>query len=228
MNSGESTCWTIVMQAAQGDHAARGRFAELYLAIVRAYLISRWRTNRLMTELDDAVQEVFLECYRPGGALSRLDRDGPGAFRTFLFAVVTNVARRHEERVLDPRRATPDAEELARVADDALTQSVAFDREWARAMLAQARERHRSAAANDADALQRVDLLDLRFREGLPIRGIAERWKMPAERVHALYRKAREEFKLALRAEVAFQGHRGEAAAERECRRILEIVSADR
>ncbi|MBK8268830.1 MAG: hypothetical protein IPK83_11220 [Planctomycetes bacterium] len=39
---------------------------------------------RTRGDLDDAVQDVFLECFRPDGALDRLDVHRPGGFRAFL------------------------------------------------------------------------------------------------------------------------------------------------
>jgi len=46
-------------------------------------------------------------------------------------------------------------------------------------------------------ALRRVELLHLRFHDGLPIREIAERWQADAAQVHHDYARARQEFKAA-------------------------------
>lgn len=50
-----------------------------------------------MGELDDACQEVFADCFRPDGPLTRADPER-GDFRGFLFGVVCNVARNAERR----------------------------------------------------------------------------------------------------------------------------------
>jgi RNA polymerase sigma factor (sigma-70 family) len=213
----------MVTAAADGDAHARVQFADIYLDVVRCYLAARWKDRPALRDLDDAVQDVFLECFRAGGALARLSRQGSGAFRTFLYAVVRNVALRHEERGRNGRQIPfGDAGEVPEPAVDT-TPSVAFDRAWAHAVLARARDRQRRGARRD-DARKRVELLDLRFGDGLGIKDIAQRWEMPAERVHSLYRKAREEFKLALYDELAFHGHTEPAAVQKESLRLLSLL----
>ena len=54
------------------------------------------------------------------------------------------------------------------------------------------------------EAVQRVELLRLRFEENLPIRAIAERWGVDARSLHHAYALARQEFKAALLEVVAF------------------------
>ena len=54
------TCWTLIESAADGDRAARDAFVERYLPVVRAYLGARWRDRVAGSELEDAVQEVFV------------------------------------------------------------------------------------------------------------------------------------------------------------------------
>ena len=82
-----------------------------------------------------------------------------------------------------------------------------FDRAWARTVRRLAGERMRAQAElGDAGARLRIELLHLRFAEGIPLRDIAAQWEMDPEAVHRSYGKARAEF--------------------REClRRILELLS---
>jgi RNA polymerase sigma factor (sigma-70 family) len=215
----------MVTAAADGDTHARVQFTDIYLDVVRCYLGARWKDRAALRDLDDAVQDVFLECFRSGGALAGLSRNGTGAFRTFLYAVVRNVALRHEERGRNGRQVPfGDVDEVPEPAVDH-TPSVAFDRAWARAVLARARDRQRRGAHQE-DARKRVELLDLRFGDGLGIKEIAEKWEMPADRVHALYRKARAEFKLALYDELAFHGHTQPAAVEQESLRLLGLLGS--
>src|SRR5262245_61258276 len=94
----ESTCWTEIHAAAVGGAADREPFALRYGPVVRAYLAARWRGSPCLADLDDAVQEVFVECFRRGGALERVEPDRAGGFRPFLFGVVRNVALRLEAR----------------------------------------------------------------------------------------------------------------------------------
>ena len=219
------TCWTVVARAANGDSDACNEFARSYLSVVRAFLVKRWQASPRMAQVDDAIQEVFLDLFRSGGALTRFDRKRVRNFRTFLFGVAHKVALRHEERLRGDRvRNAQGDEQLAVVADDAASASRVFDREWATSLLRRARQRQLEQATKQGEeARRRVELLRLRFGEGLPIRDIAKRWGIDSARVHHEYAKARVEFKEALRTEVAFH-HRGTASeVELECRRLLEL-----
>jgi RNA polymerase sigma-70 factor (ECF subfamily) len=222
---GETTWWTMIDEAARGGEAARAAFAERYLSAVRAYLGVRWRAPSLRDRLDDAVQEVFLECFREGGGLGRADPDRPGGFRAYLVGLSRNVARRFEERWAKERaRAGDDPADPASVVSDETTQSAAFDREWGRALLREAASRHaRRAASLGEAAVRRVDLLRLRFQDGLPIRDIAERWSVDAADLHVEYARARREFRAALR-EVVAERHPGSRAdVDAECRRLADL-----
>src|SRR5262245_8842034 len=98
MSTPESTCWTVVRAAAAGSPADRDELGHRYLGVVRAYLGARWRGSALRPDLDDAVQEVFVECFRTGGALEAAGDGRVPSFRAFLYGVVRNVARRFEAR----------------------------------------------------------------------------------------------------------------------------------
>jgi RNA polymerase sigma-70 factor (ECF subfamily) len=221
------TCWTLVRAAAAGEPGAGRLFAESYLGIVRAFLVQRWRGWALLAQVDDAVQEVFLDLFRAGGALARVDRVRTPSFRGFLFGVARKVALRHEERAAHSTVRRAGAAPVETLAADERTMSREFDLAWARAMVARAGQRQRAwaASAGDEAARQRVQILDLRFGEGVPIRGIAERLGLPPERVHREYAKAREEFKQALRAELAAHGGRTGDELERECLDLLAMLS---
>src|SRR5687767_9822570 len=124
------TCWTLIRDAAAGDAVARDQFAAVYLPVVRAYLVARWRTSR--HSADDAAQDVFVECFRAGGLLEKAAPDRDGGFRAFLLGAVRNVARRHEGRAR-PAEPLP-----AGVPDDDTGPAEAFDRAWARSLLKEA------------------------------------------------------------------------------------------
>jgi RNA polymerase sigma-70 factor (ECF subfamily) len=98
MSSSESTCWTVVCAAAAGGPADRDELARHYLGVVGAYLAARWRGSDLRPDVDDAVQEVFVECFREGGALEAAGAGRVPSFRAFLYGVIRNVARRFESR----------------------------------------------------------------------------------------------------------------------------------
>ena len=155
--------------------------------------------RRLLAERDDAVQEVFVECFRQGGAVEAAGSGRVTSFRAFLYGVIRNVARRFESR---PIRA---ASQLADVPADDVNLSRLFDRTWARAIMAEAAQLQRQrAAAGGPEVVQRVELLRLRFEENLPIRAIAELWGTDAARLHHAYALARQEFRAALLDVVAF------------------------
>src|SRR5262245_50868896 len=132
MTSPDTTCWTLINDAAGGDPAARERFAAVYLPVVRAYLAARWRAVPHRPDADDAAQDVFVECFRAGGRLEKADAGRNGGFRAFLLGAARNVARRHEDR---RRPAAPLPADLP--ADDS-DPAEAFDRAWARALMREA------------------------------------------------------------------------------------------
>jgi len=218
--SSESTCWTVIRAAAAGSPAEREELARRYLGTVRSYLAARWRGTPLRGELDDATQAVFVECFRQGGVLDAAGSGRVPGFRAFLYGVIRNVARRFESR---PVRL---ADSLAEIATDDDGQSRLFDRTWAQAIMAEAGQLQRDRAAErGADALQRVELLRLRFEENLPIRDIALRWATDPAIVHKSYALARKEFRSALLEVVAFH-HPGSAVGlEEEAASLLKALS---
>jgi RNA polymerase sigma-70 factor (ECF subfamily) len=220
VSTSESTCWTVIRAAAAGSTADREVLARRYLGAVRAYLAARWRVSALGNDLDDATQEVFVECFRQGGAVEAAGAGRVPAFRAFLYGVVRNVARRFECRPV--RAAGP----LPEVAADEVSQSRLFDRAWAQAIMAEAAQLQRQrAAAGGPEAVQRVELLRLRFGENLPIRAIAERWGADAARLHHAYALARQEFKAALLAVLAFHQPGNPAELEQEAASLLKALS---
>jgi RNA polymerase sigma-70 factor (ECF subfamily) len=228
MGDFSTTCWTAVRSAARGDASERGRFAERYEPVVRAYLAARWQRFGPGQDLDDALQEVFLECFKKGGALEAVAPGRPGGFRAFLHGVTRKVAARYEERRLKRREVGLDeaAAEVAGIASDEDLAAI-FDRAWARAMVREAAVlQARHARSQGSEAEERVELLRLRFQEGLPVREIARRLGREPARVHHDYAKAREEFQLALREAVAFHMPGAETGLDRECERLLEVLKS--
>jgi DNA-directed RNA polymerase specialized sigma24 family protein len=220
MPAPESTCWTLIRAAAAGSPAGREELARRYLRVVRAYLGARWRGSVLRPDLDDAVQEVFVQCFRQGGVLEAAGAGRVPSFRAFLYGVIRNVARRFESQ---PARA---AHPLPDIATDDASQSRLFDRTWAQAVMAEAAQLQRTRAdERGAEAVQPVELLRLRFEENLPIRTIAERWGVDPAPLHHAYALARKEFRSALLEVVAFHQPGSPAELEQEAASLLKALS---
>jgi RNA polymerase sigma factor (sigma-70 family) len=218
--SDSSTHWSLIRAAAEGRAPEREEFARRYESVIRAYCGARWRHTPLVHEIDDAVQEVFLDCFRPDGALSRVEPEGP-PFRAYLHGVVRNVARRFEERRARAARQPDSRLDLAAVEAREEPLSVVFDRAWALAVFRQAADLHAARARESGeDARRRVEILRLRFQEGLPIREIAARWDEDPARVHHEYARAREEFREALREVVAGVHPGTPREIDEECARL--------
>jgi DNA-directed RNA polymerase specialized sigma24 family protein len=216
----ESTCWTMIRAAAAGSPTDRNDLARRYIAIVRTYLGARWRSSALRNDLDDAAQEVFVECFRQGGALEVAGTGGVHSFRAFLYGVIRNVVRRFEN---GPVRATVPLPEIT--ANEA-SLSRLFERTWAKAIMSEAAQMQRERAnERGAEAVQRVELLRLRFEENLPIRSIAERWGVDPASIHHAYALARKEFRAALMEVMAFHHPGSPVELEQEAASLLKALS---
>ena len=75
----------MIDAAARGGDDDRAAFARRYSGVVGAYFGARWRVSPLASDAEDACQEVFVECFKNGGALERVEPGRPGGFRGFLF-----------------------------------------------------------------------------------------------------------------------------------------------
>jgi hypothetical protein len=105
------------------------------------------------------------------------------------------------------------------------TLSLIFDQEWAKTLLRLAGDRMREEAERAGPGARlRVELLRLRFYEGLPIREIAVQWEIEPKAAHRAYSKARDEFRACLRSIVAEHTVRTESALDEEVGRILKLL----
>jgi RNA polymerase sigma-70 factor (ECF subfamily) len=225
MEDRDSTCWTLLRDAAAGGEMPREEFVSRYAPVVRSYLGARWRNSTLIQELDDTVQDVFVECLREGGLLERARADRPGGFRAFLYGAVRNVALRVEAKRSRRGALGPaDVPDLDSVPGREETLSGVFDRAWAKAVVRKAAQRQSTLAEQSGQAaVRRVELLRLRFHEGMPIREIARLWGVDAASLHHEYARARHEFRLALRDIVAFDHPGLPGEVDRECAQLLSL-----
>jgi len=219
----ESTRWTIIRGAAAGSEHDRAEFARRYASVIRSYLGARWRGGPLVAEIDDATQEVFVQCFRADGPLLRADPERSGGFRAFLYGIVRNVAR-GVEREWRARKAKQPGSAVdidAIEASDAPLSQV-FDRAWAGALLRRAAAQQAHDVRGNERAERRIELLRLRFGQDMPIRDIATQWNADAAHVHEEYRTARREFLAALRIVVAEDNPGTSEQIEAECARLLD------
>jgi DNA-directed RNA polymerase specialized sigma24 family protein len=216
----DATCWTLIRAAAAGDEAARDRFARLYEPIARTYFGIRWRQSSALAALDDAVQDLFVECFKDDGVLEKMADAQLNGFRGYFHGVLRNVARRHESARAASRPLPGDQ------PADETSLSRAFDRAWALSLLQEAARVQGELAAKNGDrALRRVELLRLRFQDGLPIRDIAARWNEDAAKLHHEFATARDEFRAALRRVLAFHMPSGsETQLDTACRELLGLL----
>ncbi|MCA8951333.1 MAG: hypothetical protein KDE27_17630 [Planctomycetes bacterium] len=195
---GSDRAW--IAAVAGGDDVASDRFCRAYLPFVRRRLRSRWRGSPLRALVPDAVQEVFVECLRAGGALAHFDGDKAPSLDAFVQGVASNVAARVERR--EARFGT----RCCRCGDRILAFAMPGDAEPAERLAAEdAAVAVRAAVASlDADPAgpghSLGELVRLHFRDGQPVREIAAAWRQPADRVHELRRGACARLRRRLRA----------------------------
>ncbi len=133
------TSWTLIRGAASGDPSDRELFARFYRPVIATYLAARWRKPVDHPDVQDGIQEVFVQCLRPGGALERVESNRPEKFRSFLYGVTRHVAatiERHGRRESIPVHEPRPFDEIAR-RDSTLSR--VFDRAWATMIAREAR-----------------------------------------------------------------------------------------
>lgn len=225
MARADSTCWTLVRNAALGDEASRSTYCRIYGPVIRAYLAARWKVPSAHEDVADGTQEVFLQCFKPGGALGRVDEDREGGFRAFLFGITRNVALTLETGRMRHRRESADTPAgLEAVPSLDSTVSQVFDRAFAEALTREARALLASRAAPGSPAAARLRVLELMYESGLPSRDVAKATGLEVAAVYPLLTKARKEFKAAL-LEVLASYHPTDSREELE-RRCIDVFSA--
>jgi DNA-directed RNA polymerase specialized sigma24 family protein len=225
MSEAESTSWRLIEGAARGGVDEREEFARRYAPAARAYFMARWRRSPLRADVADAIQELFVECYRADGVLAKADRSRNGGFRALLFGVMRNVALRSEKKLgKDLARAPESSVKWNGLSDAGPSPSSIFDQVFARTLIREAVARHAAWARTEGDdASNRYELLRLRFEEGLPIRDIAALWKRDSADLHHEYAAARREFEIILRQVIA---ESADGRTPAEVSRILRELAA--
>lgn len=187
------------------DEVAAERFCRSHLPLVRRRLLSRWRGSPLASLVPDAIQEVFVECLRDGGALAHYDASRSPSLEVFVQGVVRNVAARVERR--EARYGA-----RCRRCGDRIFTFTAPGPEPADRLETEARARAVQDAILSLDGEPAVrghslgELVRLHFRDGHPVREIAAAWRESANRVHELRRGACRRLRHRLRSLAAATG----------------------
>lgn len=210
----DTTHWSVVLGAAEGQAEARDEFCRTYGRVVRAYLCARWRLPGQHENVEEGVQEVFVECFKERGALSRVDPARP--FRAYLYGVTSTAAAALERKWRKrDRDHGVSGFEPDRVERDEATLSQVFDREWARLVGREARRLFVARSAEGEAGARRARCLELRYHHGRPPREIAAELGVQVERVYEMLHQAKAEYRRAL-LEVVSQHHPGATRADLE------------
>jgi hypothetical protein len=181
----------------------------------------------LVQQTEDAVQEVFVHFLRPGslldGGLGRLRTD---AFRGYLYGLVRNVALMTERRAYRSRELqSPSSVDLAAIEASKVEFSAAFDRAWARSVVAEAmtlmEERARSG---DPAAGRHLRLIRGRHVEDASVQELARREGCSRGIVYREMEAAGIEFYGALKAVLERQAGGAAIDVGAQCRRISELL----
>ena len=193
----DSTHWSVVLGARAQDPSLRNEFGERYAPIVRAYFAAYWHLPADDPRVEDATQDVFLQCFRSGGVLDNVDPARKGGFRAYLFGVARNIglsSDRNEARRRS-RTCNLDTTEIEEDSSDSQPDA-AFHQAWARHVADEAFQLMQTKGGSGAEA--RVAMLRLRYFGGLSPREIARRAGLPVEETYRLLYAARGQFRAAL------------------------------
>ena len=216
----------MIQRAAEGNQSGRDEFARSYGPVIRAYLGARWRQTRLADQVEDAAQQVFLDCFKENGALGRADQYRQTGFQAFLYGIVRNVARGMERSHARSRAHHDSGIDVAELdsKDDSLAR--VFDRAWASALLRDAaRLQLERAREKGPEAIKRHRLLALRYGDNLAIRDIAVQWDVDAAWLHVQFRQSRNEFRSALEDVIKELHGEDEEPIAVQCSRLLQVFS---
>ncbi len=224
----DTTSWRVIREAAAGEQIAKTEFVGRYSRVANVYFNARWKGTALTQEVEDAVQQVFIECFREQGVLTRVAPGRVTGFRAYFHGVLRHVAQRVES---DPvrRRQVPATSGFVRQGprDSEEGLSKVFDKSWALAMVREAGAlMERRARSKDQQGQRRMKLLRMRFEEGLPIRDIAQLWGTEVRLLYREYQQARKEFRAALVDVLGNQMDGTPAEVEQECRALLALLES--
>jgi RNA polymerase sigma factor (sigma-70 family) len=222
----DTTSWSLILGAAARRPEDQERFAALYTPLIKAYLAARWRVPHEHEDVGDAAQEVLLQCFRPDGALERVEPGRASGFRAFLYGIVRNVAamaERKRSRIHETQAASSGVFEQP--AHEASLSQV-FDRGWAEVVVREARSLlHRRSMIRGGTGALRARALELRYQGGLPPREIAPRLGLDVKQVYRLLEDGQIDFQEALLEVMATQvPGASRQELEAKCVELLQLL----
>ncbi len=186
----------LILSAAQGDPESRVLMVSEFEPILSRFFRARWQhTPGLRQDVQEAVQELFVELFRDQGPLQNFDPQRPEGFIPFLLGVARNVGRRIEtQRSRRCRFVRPDSWD--RVPGRELECAAELDYRLVYELIQQAWDLHwERAHASGDEAVRRAHILHLRIQHDISIREIAVLWDTDATHLHRQYARARREFR---------------------------------
>ena len=190
MTVDQLSSWALVGLIGENVPDAAREFAFRYDRFVRRVLTKRWLGTIYRTHFDDAVQDVFVECFKPGGVLAKADSSRGGAFRSLLFRVTCNVAARYERNHNRDLRLI--SKELTDTHGEDSGAFLQITREEVAEVVSEALRRMSQHTA--VEVRERAQLLIQHSCDGQKIIHLAGGDTETAERLHRQHSKAKREF----------------------------------
>jgi RNA polymerase sigma factor (sigma-70 family) len=201
-----TTRWSLIGRVRGGEVDAAQAMAQLCMAY-RPVVLAQFRRLAGPADADDLVQDFFERFLQRG--LPGLADPARGSFRAFLRAAVHNHHRQALRDAHAGKRAPPQPtrsdDALADVAADDPGPDTAFDRDWARHVLARARARLAEEAGRTGKAELFAALAPCLAEspEADAYAGIGARFGLPRNTVAVAVRRLRERLRALVRRELA-------------------------
>ena len=197
MSNLDTSSWSLIRRAAAGNPQDRERFAARYAPVIRAYFSARWHLPLAHERVQDASQEVFVQCFKPGGVLTQADPSHGSGFQAFLYGVARRIGANLDRRLGQRKEIDAHSAFDEQAASSELALSKSFDRAWARLVAREAGELARARAEGHPARIAGLEALQLQFFEGLQPRAIAERRGAAVEAIYESLRQAKKDFRAA-------------------------------
>ena len=148
MSQFQSTWWTLIRDASDGQEAALREFVEKY----RAPIVATIRRRGLGEEAEDLAQEVLIRLVHQG-VLTRADPE-QGRFRHLVLSVTRHAIGTHLTRARAQKRGGGKVRALGDIDVADAVDNDAFDAEWVRHLIDHAFARLQAEHPSYHDALR--------------------------------------------------------------------------